>query len=132
VALAAFLGCVMVHVGGMTRQAERAPRRQLGDRGLLMAVSAAGVGVHRRCVSVGDLRGSVTSRAVGLASVVIVVAGDARFGSWLRFQGYGGGVTLRACGPHMYRVFEDHWTRPGCMTGNSYLERQWASGIQLA
>jgi hypothetical protein len=32
----------------------------------------------------------------------------------------------------MYRVFEGHWTRPGCMIGNRYLERQQASGIQLS
>ena len=49
-----------------------------------MAFRAAGVGIDRRYVSLGDLRGSVASRAGGLTGVVLVVAGYAGLGSRFR------------------------------------------------
>ena len=73
-----------------------------------MAVSAAGVGIDRECVSLDDLAGSVARRAVGLTSVVIVMAGDARFGSCLRLQRDGGSVALGARDLHVCRVLEGY------------------------
>jgi hypothetical protein len=97
-----------------------------------MAVSAAGVGIDRRCVSLDDLAGSVARRAVGLTGVVIVMAGDARFGSCFSLQRDGGSVTLGARDPHVSLVLEGHRARPRWVFGNSDLEFQGASGIQLA
>ena len=97
-----------------------------------MAFRTSGVGVDRRYVSLGDLCGSMASSAVGLAAVVIIVAGDAGLGSWLRRQRDRGGVTLRACDLRVCRVLEDHRTRAGCMLGDRDFDRERASDIQLA
>jgi hypothetical protein len=131
-ALAAFLGGIMIDAGGMAGQAELAPRYQLSDGGLVVAFSAGRVGIDRRGVSLCDLRGSVASRAGGRAGVVIVVAGDARFGSCFRLQRDRGSVTLGARDPHVCRVLEGYRARPRWVCGNRDLECQGASGIQLA
>ena len=98
---------------------------------MAMAISAARVAVDRRCVCVGDLRGSVASRAVGLSAVVLVVAGDACFGPWLRLQRDGGGVTLCAGDLYVCRVRKDHGACPWGMLGNRHLDGQRASGVEL-
>ena len=130
-ALAAFLRRVVVYAGGMTAETECPLRCELRDRRLVMAFHAAGMGIDRRRVSLADLCGLVAGCAIGLTGMVIVVAGDASLGSWLRLEGDGGGMTLRACDLPVFRVVEDHRPSPRCMLGNRDLDRQRACDLHL-
>lgn len=106
----------------MAGQAELAPRYELGDRRLVMACCATGMGVDGCNMSYGDLRGSVAGRAIGLGRMVIVMAGNARFGPWLRLERDWDAVTILACDSHVSRVFEDHRPGSGSMIGNCDLQ----------
>ena len=97
-----------------------------------MAFHAAGVGIDRSRVGGGDLGGSMARRAVGRGRMVIVVARDAGMGSWPRLERDRRGVALRARELPVSRVLEYNRTWPGRMIGNGDLDRQRASGIQLA